>query len=98
MKQIDKLNAIYEAHKANCDGSFHNCLWQIMINDSLNGDDAAFIRLPTREDICIALGDGGYIPACFNTPSDSVLADLNQSVFGLMPNAVDNVICRSLRS
>lgn len=97
MSAIDKLNDIFDKHKNQCDGMFHNCLWQIMVNNSLGNSEAAFIRLATRDDICIALGEGGFIPAMFGTESDAVLTDLNEQVFGLLPDGVDNVICRSLR-
>ena len=94
MEQIDKLNEIYNEHKDECEGSFHNALWQIMINDSLEGEEAAFIQ--GLGQVAIALGTGGYIPALFET-SDSVLDQLNEKVFGLTPEGVWQTTARSMR-
>ena len=98
MSNLDKLNTIYEAHKDHVNGSFHNCLWQVMINDSLQGSDAAFVL--GMDQVIIALGDGGYIPAMFGITihPDAVLADLNEQVFGLVGDAPDQVMYRSMRN
>ena len=92
----DRLNDIYSAHKDNCEGSFHNFLWQVMINQSLGDADAALFRRFAEPGIAIALGDGGYIPANFDAPND-VIAALNRDIFGLTPEEADRVLMRSMR-
>ena len=107
---VDKLNAIYNKHAAKSGGTieglFHNALWQVMINNSLKGAPAAFtcIDSPYQGHIIIALDEGGYITSCCGfvanlTEEDreEVLADLNKEVFGLLRDAADNIILRSLR-
>jgi len=97
MDTVDKLNEIFEAHKDECKGSFHNALWQIMINDSLGGEEAAFIQDVLTKQVAIAFGSGGYIPACFEAP-DSTLDQLNEKVFGLTPDGVWYTTARSMRN
>jgi hypothetical protein len=95
---IDRLNEIFEKHKDSCDGSFHNCLWQIMVNDSLEGQEACFVQQATEQTVSIALGSGGFITSMFATTDEAVIDDLNIEVFGLQKIGVWDCICRSLRN
>jgi hypothetical protein len=99
MDTIDRLNEIFEKHEAVTSGSFHNCLWQIMINHSLGNEEAAFERLQCDDQVIIAFGSGGYIPACFDIEPgvcDEVLDDLNEQVFGLTHEGALRVVFKSM--
>ena len=64
--KTEKLNSIYEAYNhlfINSHPSFHNLLWQIIINEAPH-EKAAFavIYSEGQLEIVIALDNGGYIP------------------------------------
>jgi hypothetical protein len=105
MDTVDKLNAIFNEHKANFSGGFHNCLWQIMVNESLANSDAQYAFTPLHDNrIVIAASDGGYLRGCHCFLADTVtysqageIADsLNASVFGLLPDGAMRVIGKSM--
>jgi len=98
--QIEKLTTVYNQLESRVAGSLHNTLWQIMINDSLKGAQAAFADVPGQNCIAIALGEGGYIPANFEVGDpqevDNVLERLNREVFGLTPEGAEMILCKSM--
>jgi hypothetical protein len=93
---LDKLNSTYDRHKDQCSGSFHNALWQLMINESCKG---AFHYLESDAQVVVALPDGGYVPALFDIQSeavrDEIISDLNINVFGLDDKQARQVIAAS---
>ena len=98
--QIEKLTTIFDQLKVRVAGSLHNTLWQIMVNDSLKGVEAAFVDVPGQTGLSIALGEGGHIPANFESVDprdiDNVLELLNLEVFGLTSEGAENVLARSM--
>lgn len=75
---------------------FHNTLWQIIVNDSLEGSEAAFVNIPGHTTTSIALGDGGYLSA--NAVVDNENVDrLNKLVFDLTPDEAILVVGKSMR-
>ncbi|MCP3672568.1 MAG: hypothetical protein GY814_19530 [Gammaproteobacteria bacterium] len=97
----EKLNTAYARVKHYTLGSLHNTLWQVIINDSLDGEIAAFVDIPSQDCIAIALATGGYIPANFEIReahnTEMVLQRLNHDVFGLTHGGADDVLMSSMR-
>ncbi len=97
----EKLTAAYTRVELYTLGSLHNTLWQVMINDSLDGEIAAFVDIPSQDCISIALATGGFIRANFEIRethnTEMVLQRLNRDVFGLTPDGADNVLMNSMR-
>lgn len=100
MGQMEKLNELYEKHKGSISGQFHNCLWQVMVNNSLQNADAAFLQQCSQECVSIALGEGGYITTMFKIEDkdreDEIIDDLNEQVFGVTHEGAWNVVVRSM--
>lgn len=105
--QHDKLNEIFETYKAETNGGLHNCLWQIMINDSLGDENGAFSAplMDRTSAVQIACESGGYISAMFgfnddvtDKRRDEICDDLNARIFGLTPDGAMKVVARSMRS
>jgi hypothetical protein len=100
--QIEKLTTVYDQLNSRVAGSLHNTLWQIMVNNSLDGAEAAFADVPGQDCIAIALGEGGFIPANFEIvdphEADNVLERLNREVFGLTPEGAESVLIKSMWS
>lgn len=98
MDTVEKLNVIYSKHAENCDGSFHNALWQIMINESCEG---AFSYSHTSKQVIIALPEGGYIPALFDIPNKEkrqlIIDDLNREIFDLNAMQAMRIECDSMK-
>lgn len=103
-ENVQKLNEIYDDHKDDCMGMFHNDLWQIMMNKSCTG---AFIRLydlPSEDGqarIGIAQRGGGYIPTNFTVDdgfANGIIEDLNERVFGLTPISAEEIVAASFRN
>lgn len=100
----EKLNRIYETHKCHFEAGFHNCLWEIMVNEALvhSNDEFAFCALHDR--VVIASSSGGYLGGCHihykPTMRASIISlivtELNREVFGLLPEAVDRIVMKSL--
>lgn len=111
-KKTDKLHAIHENHKAEFEPglcSFHNLLWQIMINEVRKDTESAFAVAPSKDQpgrwqIGIADADVlGYTPTevilvtkDYNEAS-GVLEKLNREVFGLDTDAAHRIVARSMR-
>lgn len=106
---MDKLNKLYETHKDQLNGSFHNCLWQVMINESLGEGvidaQAAFMEPVANSGDCvvIAFRSGGFISTMFafnenldNTARQSIINDLNSTVFGLTEEGADSCCLQSI--
>ena len=99
---IEKLNALHAKHKDQLPGQFHNLLWQIMVNNSLGDEFAAFHRQLSDNQPVLSLASGGYIPTCCGFADgmseedmDAVLDDLNEQLFGLTPDGAMGIILRS---
>lgn len=102
MDSYEKLNNLYSQHQGKFDGQFHNALWQVMINDSLDGLHACWAILLTDGSLILARADGGYIPASCRFRADvsetdrqATINDLNDQVFGLTPEGADRIEMQS---
>lgn len=110
MKNIDKLNFLYDKYKDKMVGSFHNTLWQILINDCRKDIQSAFVYVfvPSKigsTHVGIAdLNVKGYTPATFdfNTSVSEeerhlILEELNREVFGITKERADQIYFSSMR-
>lgn len=95
-ESVNKVNEIFDHCKEDCSGSFHNFLWQILVNDSMQGSEAALVRMPGHDGLTIAIGNGGYVPASFDCSSDETIEHINREIFGLTPEGAQMVVCRSM--
>lgn len=65
MKTIDELRELYEKYKGYFDGSFHNLLWQLMINEVHADRERALTAVIDKRGYQLGLvleGMKGYIP------------------------------------
>ena len=65
MEITDRLNKIYDKYNKDFEqgiSSFHNLLWQIMINNNFKGRVVVFYPIVTSEgnEMVVASGTGGY--------------------------------------
>ena len=108
MDATDKLNELYERYQSVVEGSFHNVLWQTMINKTLDPINSAFTpkrypetfeeTLEEGKEVIIAQAVGGYIPANIAYTGDAFdefLTDLNREVFGHTEDDAFNIECAS---
>lgn len=105
MTTTEKVDNIYNEFVQHFDGSFHNTLWQIIVNNSLENMSAAFISDPVQKRVVIAFEEGGYIPAnvVFKNQTlernerDEILGRLNELVFGITPARAMEIELKSYR-
>jgi hypothetical protein len=110
MKRTDKLKKIYEQYKHLFQPlitSFHNLLWQVMINESMKGKGpVAFTAIVADRgcEMVIASADGGYYPTGvkfveeieYNKASDHA-EEISSHVFGHSKKENWKIVARSMR-
>ncbi len=94
MDSLKKLNSLYERFKNDFEGSFHNVLWQIMINENRKGDEGncAFTPAIKNGETLLGIADRGMSGYCstgagFKTHNHNKAQEicdvLNKEVFGV---------------
>lgn len=95
--QLEKMNSLFEKYKDKTEGMFHNCLWQLMVNEvrDLKSGKSCFvyIRYGDHQVGIVDRGTKGYVPATFRFKSEvsqeeciQILRELNQEIFMLTPD------------
>ena len=83
MTHENKVEELYALFEQRVTGLLHNCLWQILINNTL--PNAAFIQNGPKNNTILTLQKGGYVSAGLHATSaeDTTLCDdLNREVYG----------------
>lgn len=108
---IQKLNYLFDKYNHLTEGSFHNSLWQILINGRENGWDSgktfAFTHIlgPVRtwNVGIVTKGQVGYTPATFGIKADApeeevrgFINEMNSVIFGITEEHADLIVMRSM--
>lgn len=107
---LEKLNYLYDKYKHLTEGSFHNSLWQILINGKGNGWEQgthAFNHIlgPVKTwNVGISTkGQCGYSPATFGIKKgvsedaiDEFIDELNSEIFGITKEHAEMIVLRSM--
>jgi hypothetical protein len=105
----EKFNKIYKSYNdlfVPSMPSFHNLLWQIIVNETLKNKTVAFYVDYTDRgaQFVIACNDGGYIPTGvfftekigYNAAAD-YCSDISQQVFDLSKKEIKSIVTNSFR-
>ncbi len=106
MEKTEILNKLFDKYKDRFDGSFHNVLWQIMINGKRKDTESCFVSNYTNRGLDLGIADkneSGYTFAgcCFKynvtyDEAELILADLNKEVFELTEDQAFKISLSSL--
>lgn len=106
METTEKLDSIYEKFKNHFpQSSFHDVLWQLLINEVRKGKQSAFTAVIKDGYTLLAIADKnekGYTPtnAIFSSDNydecEDVCDELNKEVFGLTDKEASNIVLSSL--
>lgn len=105
--RLEQLNYLYDKYNTITDGTFHNTLWQLMINQRFTNSKAFVHIIGTGKDGCnvgIAVAnEPGYSSAQFSIKGtkgmiEAMIDELNMDVFGVMPEQASNIVVSSMRA
>ena len=108
MTSLDKINFLFDRFEQNTEGSFHNSLWQIIINQP-NRKNAAwvFIPVPGPGKVNVGIvdeGQSGYTPATFSVKGSltedeiyEMFAVLNEVTFGITQQRAEEIELQSYK-
>lgn len=106
----DKVGRIYDKHKNKIEGSFHDVLWQILVNGVRKANlESAFTHLyPSNNGCEVGIADKGrkgYTPTSIFFKADvpvkervAIVDDLNREVFGLEPDQALMIVIDTMRN
>lgn len=101
----ERLDQLYTKHGDKVVGQYHNMLWQIMMNRSVDGAFTVMHTDPNGSHIVVCQRDGGYVPTNvfladgWEDISDQIeefIDELNEIVFGLTRYGAERVVIMSL--
>lgn len=89
----DIIHHLYEKYKDKFDGSLHNILWQIIVNERFKGEKACFVSNYSHRGLDLGIAtknENGYIfgGCCFkenikHDEAEEIVDYLNSEVFAL---------------
>lgn len=112
IKSTEGLNKLYDQFKdkfeKNCSPSFHNLLWQIIVNEAYGDRTVAFcpvVGMENRITIGVAQQDEpGYYPTQVGfemsvtwKEAGDICYTLNEEIFGLTPKLSVAIVASSMR-
>lgn len=109
MKEVEKLRTIFEQYKDKFELvlplTFHNALWQVMINNVHSGKLKCFYGTMSEHGNCLALviaNESGFIPTAYFKPElsldecEDIAYSLNHDVFGIDKNMAEHISISSM--
>jgi len=109
MKITERLHVIYEQYKDNfkntLPASFHNALWQVMVNEIHKGKLKCFYATNIDTEYCLALvvaNEGGFIPLCYFNEDlsmeqcESLAYQIGSDVFDVDEKTADQIVGSSM--
>lgn len=101
------VNHLYDKHKDKFDGSIHNTLWQIIINERFKDEKVCFVSNYSERGLDLGIAtknENGYnfVGCCFkekitHNEAELIINELNNEVFGLTEKEAMEIELTSMR-